>query len=149
MCPHTNGDSTPVDRSEMVQVPLTNGASNGTNGVNKVEKRGTSRPVNGTSLNQRLNPYAPRASDFLSNISNFNIIESTLRGNVAPDRMLLLSLADISYPHLFQFIRGRAIRKCFLRHQDQDRHRQSSRCFRCRIYRTHITSCLRTVAGRL
>jgi len=29
---------------------------------------------------QNLNPYAPRASDFLSNISNFNIIESTLRG---------------------------------------------------------------------
>ncbi|PPR02619.1 hypothetical protein CVT24_002190 [Panaeolus cyanescens] len=28
---------------------------------------------------QKLNPYAPRASDFLSNISNFNIIESTLR----------------------------------------------------------------------
>lgn len=26
------------------------------------------------------NPYAPRYSDFLSNVSNFKIIESTLRG---------------------------------------------------------------------
>ncbi|EEB88378.1 hypothetical protein MPER_13819, partial [Moniliophthora perniciosa FA553] len=61
----------------MVQVPLTNG-SNGVNGVNKGEKRGTTRS-NSAIHNQRHNPYAPRASDFLSNVSNFNIIESTLR----------------------------------------------------------------------
>jgi len=30
---------------------------------------------------QRRNPYAPRASDFLNNVSNFKIIESTLRGS--------------------------------------------------------------------
>jgi homocitrate synthase len=75
MCPNNSTD-VPADPSEMVPIPLTNGA-NGTNG-----KRGTSRS-NGMSnyLEQRrTNPYAPRAADFLSNVSNFNIIESTLRG---------------------------------------------------------------------
>ncbi|KAF7316991.1 Pyruvate carboxyltransferase domain-containing protein [Mycena chlorophos] len=72
MCPHENADSLPAPRSEMVEVPLTNG------------KRGTNSQVNGfngyTSAPQRqTNPYGPRPSDFLSNISNFNIIESTLR----------------------------------------------------------------------
>jgi homocitrate synthase len=32
------------------------------------------------SRTQNRNPYAPRASDFLNNVSNFKIIESTLRG---------------------------------------------------------------------
>jgi hypothetical protein len=51
---------------------------------------GETRPingVNGTSADrvqatqqQQRNPYAPRYADFLSNISNFKIIESTLRG---------------------------------------------------------------------
>ena len=38
--------------------------------------------TNGSASNQtqRRNPYAPRASDFLNNVSNFKIIESTLRG---------------------------------------------------------------------
>ena len=31
-------------------------------------------------VTQGLNPYAPRYADFLSNTSNFSIIESTLRG---------------------------------------------------------------------
>lgn len=80
MCPHTNGDSLPHDASEMVEVPLTNGSTS--NGVNGSGKRGTSHNPNlAKSLDsQHRNPYAPRASDFLSNISNFNIIESTLRG---------------------------------------------------------------------
>jgi homocitrate synthase len=62
----------------MVHVPLTN--DNGTT------KRGTSANVNGFNgytaqdSAQNRNPYAPRPSDFLSNVSNFNIIESTLRG---------------------------------------------------------------------
>lgn len=73
MCPHENGDNVPTDSSEMVAVPLTNGDANG--------KRGTSRSNTRNYLEQRRsNPYAPRAADFLSNISNFNIIESTLRG---------------------------------------------------------------------
>lgn len=76
MCPHQHGDTLPTERSEMIQVPLTNGTAN-TSG-----KRGTSRSNDAVNLleQQRRNPYAPRAADFLSNISNFNIIESTLRG---------------------------------------------------------------------
>lgn len=70
MCPHANGDAAPNDPAQMVAVDLTNG-----------------RPANGVHsqspaarLEQRRNPYAPRASDFLSNVCNFKIIESTLRG---------------------------------------------------------------------
>ena len=37
-----------------------------------------------SSNTQRRNPYAPRASDFLNNVSNFKIIESTLRGLLSP-----------------------------------------------------------------
>jgi homocitrate synthase len=72
MCPHETADVLPTDESEMVQVPLTNGNANG--------KRGTTRSNTAHLEQQRRNPYAPRAADFLSNISNFNIIESTLRG---------------------------------------------------------------------
>lgn len=68
MCPHSNGDALPNDTSNMVSVD-TNGPSSRANG-NTLHPR----------EQQRRNPYAPRASDFLSNISNFNIIESTLRG---------------------------------------------------------------------
>ena len=71
MCPHANGDSLNTEPSQMVAVDATssNGASSSTNGhVNKhVPPR---------------NPYAPRYADFLSNVSNFKIIESTLRGVV-------------------------------------------------------------------
>jgi len=81
MCPHQNGDSlaTVTDTSEMIAVPMSNDNVKG--------KRGTAARGNGVNghanhLDQpRRNPYAPRASDFLSNISNFNIIESTLRGS--------------------------------------------------------------------
>ena len=73
MCPHQNGDVLPSDPSQMVQVPLTNGHAPPTNG-----KRGTAPRIN--AIQEKRNPYAPRAADFLSNISNFNIIESTLRG---------------------------------------------------------------------
>jgi homocitrate synthase len=76
MCPHQNGDQLPSDKSEMVQVPISNGA----NGTHTNGKRGTPNRQNAPTDRQRQNPYAPRASDFLSNISNFNIIESTLRG---------------------------------------------------------------------
>jgi len=69
MCPgHATESSTPT-QSEMVAVPIN-------------EKRGTSRSadVSARLAQQRRNPYGPNAADFLSNISNFNIIESTLRG---------------------------------------------------------------------
>ena len=88
MCPCQNGASEQqsAEKSEMVQVPLngstsahsvasTAAASNGVNG----HANGT---ANGTAPRPQrpINPYAPRASDFLSNVSNFKIIESTLRG---------------------------------------------------------------------
>jgi len=50
--------------------------------INGKSKRGISNSAYAASIEaQKQNPYAPRASDFLSNISNFNIIESTLRGS--------------------------------------------------------------------
>jgi homocitrate synthase len=64
---------------EMVGVE-TNGVSAApaatTNHSNGVTGNGIARPPD-----QPRNPYAPRYSDFLSNVSNFKIIESTLRGN--------------------------------------------------------------------
>lgn len=83
MCPHANGDSTPNDPSQMIPVDLSNGTSHQasvqSNGVN-----GHATPNGAANSSyaeqQKRNPYAPRASDFLSNISNFKIIESTLRG---------------------------------------------------------------------
>jgi homocitrate synthase len=70
MCPYQTGDNLNTEPGNMVAVPI----------KNSVQKRGTSS-VNRQQLEQqRQNPYAARASDFLSNISNFNIIESTLRG---------------------------------------------------------------------
>ena len=81
MCPHANGDSTPNDPSQMVPVDLTNGTSHQssvkTNGVNG---HATNGAADSHADRQKRNPYAPRASDFLSNVSNFKIIESTLRG---------------------------------------------------------------------
>lgn len=65
MCPHANGDALPNGSSDMV------GIENTPNGV---------KSANGHTDSQRRNPYAPRASDFLNNVSNFKIIESTLRG---------------------------------------------------------------------
>lgn len=74
MCPHTNGDALPNDPSQMVMVDANAPSVSRTSGVS----------ANGATAQhpreQRRNPYAPRASDFLSNVSNFSIIESTLRG---------------------------------------------------------------------
>ncbi len=51
------------------------------NGINGVVKRGTQgRSTRSNPQSHAVNPYAPRYADFLSNVSNFNIIESTLRG---------------------------------------------------------------------
>ena len=75
MCHHANGDVLPTDKDQMVavEVPQRVGRpTTATNGVNGTHNK----PMN----QKQINPYAPRASDFLSNISNFNIIESTLRG---------------------------------------------------------------------
>jgi homocitrate synthase len=86
MCPHTTGDNPP---SEMIEVPL---STNGTHPATTNGKRGTTSNGMRHYLEQRRkNPYAPRAADFLSNISNFNIIESTLRGlSVSPFSLFFL-----------------------------------------------------------
>jgi homocitrate synthase len=76
MCPHQNGDALPSTPADMVEVPIANGVKPNAN-----EKRGTSRSQR-PNVDKQTNPYAPRAADFLSNISNFNIIESTLRGSL-------------------------------------------------------------------
>jgi homocitrate synthase len=76
MLPHANGDNIPVAASQMAPID-NNGKVNGVNG-NVAEK--ASRPAD--NITQARNPYAPRYGDFLSNVSNFNIIESTLRGRV-------------------------------------------------------------------
>ncbi|KAH6909045.1 homocitrate synthase [Coprinopsis sp. MPI-PUGE-AT-0042] len=73
MCPHATGDSLPADKTDMVAVDV-----NGTNGTTN-GKRGTYRDPNAHLKRDNTNPYAARASDLLSNLSNFNIIESTLR----------------------------------------------------------------------
>lgn len=81
MCPHANGDSAPIDKSEMVAVEL-NGSNGSTAAPAPIKKRGTTREPDAHIKHhaQNKNPYAARASDLISNISNFNIIESTLRG---------------------------------------------------------------------
>ena len=98
MCPCENGTQ-PTDNAEMVEVPMNgaapiaNGRANGhanghsTNGVN-----GAANGANGSAQAQRpFNPYAPRASDFLSNVCNFKIIESTLRGEPPfPGRVVII-----------------------------------------------------------
>lgn len=72
---------------------VTNGSSSKVNGVN-----GTSNGVNGINgrsheaQRPNRNPYGPRASDFLSNISNFSIIESTLRGMLCSHQFFLAPL---------------------------------------------------------
>jgi homocitrate synthase len=80
MCPHANGDSLSADPSQMVSVDTgrTNGLTNGANGHSNLHSNGRLDPT--TTNAQPRNPYAPRYAEFLSNISNFNIIESTLRG---------------------------------------------------------------------
>ena len=138
MCPHENGGSMHAEEStpEMVAIPLANG------------KRG---PVNGTQNGytqndqQRKNPYAPRASDFLSNVSNFCIIESTLRG---PSITITHCTLIVSFMCLGP-CRRRTICQCLLRHQDQNSDRQSPRCLRRRVHRTHIACSLGTISSGL
>lgn len=85
MCPGCDAETstTPATRADMVGVEnqrvgrpaqATNGVNGHTNGVNGHANGQASHQT------QRVNPYAPRASDFLNNVRNFKIIESTLRG---------------------------------------------------------------------
>jgi homocitrate synthase len=95
MCPHATNE-TKNENEEMVAIDMS--GSTAVNGVNSDAPNGSAnlngRTIKGEHTNghavkpqadrQRHNPYAPRASDFLNNISNFSIIESTLRGPSPP-----------------------------------------------------------------
>lgn len=117
MCPHaTNGDATNghVDRSEMVGIENTRvgrptTAVNGVNGVNGINGHAKPEPHRPA---QRINPYAPRASEFLNNVANFKIIESTLRGE--SDRNSLSLDAHADHVDLTAHSRGRTVRKRIL-----------------------------------
>ena len=65
MCPSCNGDV--VNATDGHVAPATNGHVNGANGYGEH-----------TPHNPRRQPFAS-VGDFLSNVSNFKIIESTLR----------------------------------------------------------------------
>jgi homocitrate synthase len=75
MCPHGTDDISPENARDMVAIEGTPNSLNGHHAPNGAHPNGQS------SVKQRRNPYAPRASDFLNNVSNFKIIESTLRGS--------------------------------------------------------------------
>ena len=108
MCPCQNGADQAATNAEMVQVPMngatpiangaaTNGHTNGhTNGVNG-HANGANGHTNGTQQQRPSNPYAPRASDFLSNVRNFKIIESTLRGECPAGVVTAVALYDYMY----------------------------------------------------
>jgi homocitrate synthase len=72
MCPqdNVNGASPSPAKSEMVAV----------DGVSRPAANGVHTNGKPAAAAVQRNPYAPRYADFLSNISNFKIIESTLRG---------------------------------------------------------------------
>ena len=114
MCPHQNGDSLPNDLSQMVAI---NGSQNGTSSsatprANGVNGQSTSNGAR-SSQNQRRNPYAPRASDFLSNVSNFKIIESTLRGRFPSPIDLLPSTSSVHIISLCLLVEGEQFANAF------------------------------------
>ncbi|KZO91570.1 homocitrate synthase [Calocera viscosa TUFC12733] len=109
VCHHSNtyeesrGEMVPIDLSSAPVYPP-KGRTNGINGhkLNGVNGHNKHNGLNGHKLNgvntpklngvkgengnvplktavKQFNPYAPQYADFLSNVSNFNIIESTLR----------------------------------------------------------------------
>jgi homocitrate synthase len=83
MCPNPNGDgvSPPTtDKNDMVLVDE-DGPTTSAPQTNGVQKRQHGHKPRQPLANSSVNPYAPRYADFLSNISNFSIIESTLRGS--------------------------------------------------------------------
>lgn len=98
---HTKDEMVPVNIDNKVNgVSGQNGTTNGTtNGI--VNGNGSAPTANGAPSAQpaqQRNPYAPRYADFLSNVSNFSIIESTLRGMRAflyADDALLSSLLSV------------------------------------------------------
>jgi hypothetical protein len=75
MCPHPSDDVPFENTQDMVAVEVTSNSLNSRHTANGAHFNAQS------SAKQRHNPYAPRASDFLNHVSNFKIIESTLRGS--------------------------------------------------------------------
>ncbi|KAG9010963.1 mitochondrial Homoaconitase [Tulasnella sp. JGI-2019a] len=81
-CCTPNGSNTPAPaKQDMIPVDLEK--SNGVHTINgKLNGAAKDTPQRGrppATAAHKVNPYAPRYADFLSNVSNFNIIESTLR----------------------------------------------------------------------
>lgn len=73
MCDHENQET--PDKSEMVQVDQRPAKSTSYGATHNRLNGGSSTQQRS---HQQRNPY--RAADFLSNVTNFKIIESTLRG---------------------------------------------------------------------
>jgi homocitrate synthase len=96
MCNHSSVQPAP-EPQELVHVDVSDNKSNGirANGVHRIN--GANGNVTRGRDQQRRNPYASRASDFLSNISNFSVIESTLRGSFTVLLQLLINQLDMVY----------------------------------------------------
>lgn len=111
MCPHqTNVSDAPMNGTE--EMVAIQGSSNGHNGTsNGLNGGGAHRNGHSSTLTSQRNPYAPRASDFLNNVSNFKIIESTLRGPSLPSLFCLFLFLTLTITHNNN--RGRAICQCF------------------------------------
>ena len=78
MCPPQTVDAPAEGVQDMVAVEGKQNGLSGSHGCNSASH--SSGATGHSTTKQRRNPYAPRASDFLNNVSNFKIIESTLRG---------------------------------------------------------------------
>jgi hypothetical protein len=73
--PPRKEDCVPIE-TNAPSIPTSNGQQNGESSLPPAAQ--PQHHSNGTQ--QKKNPYGPRYSDFLSNTSNWSIIESTLRG---------------------------------------------------------------------
>jgi homocitrate synthase len=84
MCPHV--DDIPLDKSNAVaietdspHIPMPNGNSNVESSSSSKDASTLPPAAKPVHQQQKKNAYGPRYSDFLSNTSNWSIIESTLR----------------------------------------------------------------------
>ena len=100
MCPSCTGDVVNGNNGHIP--PTTNGHVNGANGFGPH-----------TPHNPRRQPFAS-LGDFLSNVSNFKIIESTLREGEQVSEYLRFSSLEL------HFDRAPAVCQRILRYRDQD-----------------------------
>lgn len=85
MCPHAIDSPTEAPKKEdCVPIDTSSPAIPGTNGQQNDESNrpAAAQPQHHSNGQAKKNPYGPRYSDFLSNTSNWSIIESTLRGEL-------------------------------------------------------------------